>query len=66
MQKRSYNGLRKGGFPVTENRGPMMRMNVTVPPRQHAYLRRVANAKGISLAEVVRRIIDEHISKEDE
>jgi len=47
-------------------RGPMMRMNITLPPRQHAYIRRVANDKGISLAEVVRRIIDEHISKEDE
>ena len=43
-----------------------MRMNITLPPRQHAYIRRVANDKGISLAEVVRRIIDEHISKEDE
>lgn len=61
-------GCERGVVRVTENRvrGPMMRMNVTVPPRQHAYIQRVANAKGISLAEVVRRIIDEHISKEDE
>jgi len=47
-------------------RGPMMRLHVTVPPRQYAYLKRVANAKGISLAEVVRRIIDDHIAREDE
>lgn len=47
-------------------RGAMIRINITVPPRQHAYLKRVATAKGISMAEVVRRIIDEHISREDE
>src|SRR5690606_12937699 len=67
-RSRGYNGLRKGGFPVNEKktRGPMMRMNITVPPRQHAYIKRVASDKGISLAEVVRRIIDEHISQEEE
>lgn len=47
-------------------RGPMIRMNITIPPRQHAYIMSVANAKGISMAEVVRRIIDAHISREDE
>lgn len=67
-QNRGYNELRKGGFPVDEKkaRGSMMRMNITVPPRQHAYIKRVASAKGISLAEVVRRIIDDHISREEE
>lgn len=47
-------------------RGSMMRLHVTVPPRQYAYLKRIANTKGISIAEVVRRIIDDHIAREDE
>lgn len=49
-----------------KTRGLMMRMNIKVPPRQHAYIKRIADARGISLAEVVRRIIDEHISREEE
>lgn len=47
-------------------RGPMIKLNVTAPKRQHEYIERVANRKGLPKAEVVRRIIDDHISREDE
>lgn len=44
----------------------MRKLVVSAPARQHEYINRVAKETGLPKAEVVRRIIDDHISREDE
>lgn len=49
---------------MTEGRGEYMRkLVVSAPERQHEYINRVAKETGLPKAEVIRRILDEHIKR---
>ena len=41
----------------------MRKLVVSAPARQHEYINRVAKETGLPKAEVIRRILDEHIQR---
>ncbi len=43
----------------------MVRTQIQLTPRQHRLLKRRAKELGISLAEVIRRCVDERLARED-
>ena len=55
-KKRGYNEARREG-------GCMRKLVVSAPARQHEYINRVAKETGLPKAEVIRRILDEHIQR---
>ncbi len=43
----------------------MRKLVISAPVRQHEYINRVAKELGVPKAEVIRRILDEHIQRSE-